>query len=142
MSDTPLPNPRHELFAQGLAAGKPAPEAYFAAGYNSPNKGNASNLIKTNPQIAKRVADLQQRNVAKRDEHAAVSVAQCLTELEQARTRAMEAGRFNDAIAAVTAKAKLSALWIEKSERTNVRVDAAKLSDEELVARIMADSDT
>lgn len=50
----------------------------------------------------------------------------------------MELGRPNDVAAAVTAKAKLAGLWVERSERSTVKADPAKLSDEELAARIMA----
>ena len=38
-----LPNQRHEKFAQGIAEGKSATEAYEAAGY-TPNDGNATRL--------------------------------------------------------------------------------------------------
>ena len=57
-----LSNPRHELFAQVLAAGCSATEAYVKAGYRL-NKGNAGRL-KTNEHIRKRVEELQARNVA------------------------------------------------------------------------------
>lgn len=52
----PLTNQRHELFAQGLAAGKTADEAYAAAGYK-PNRGNAS-VLKSNQSISDRVAEI------------------------------------------------------------------------------------
>jgi phage terminase small subunit len=51
-----LKNQRWELFAQGLAAGKTADEAYEAAGY-VPNRGNAARL-KPNESIQSRVAEL------------------------------------------------------------------------------------
>lgn len=54
-----LDNPRYERFAQGLAAGKTADEAYTEAGYR-PNRGNASTL-KANQSIEARVAELQAR---------------------------------------------------------------------------------
>lgn len=51
-----LDNPRWERFAQGLAAGKSASEAYVAAGYEA-NDGNASRL-KGNEKVEARVAEL------------------------------------------------------------------------------------
>lgn len=54
-----LSNQRHEAFAQGLAQGKSADEAYETAGY-SENRGNASRL-KSNENITNRVAELQGR---------------------------------------------------------------------------------
>lgn len=51
-----LSNAKHELFAQGLAEGKTADEAYIAAGYTE-NRGNASRL-KANENIMKRVDEI------------------------------------------------------------------------------------
>src|ERR1700737_824120 len=51
-----LDNPKHELFAQELAKGKTADEAYKLAGYKE-NRHNASRL-KTNETIQARVAEL------------------------------------------------------------------------------------
>jgi hypothetical protein len=52
-----LQNPRHERFAQELAKGKTADEAYAAAGYK-PDRGPASGLA-ANGNIRARVAELQ-----------------------------------------------------------------------------------
>lgn len=54
-----LSNARHERFAQALAAGKSADEAYQEAGY-APNRGNAATL-KANQSIQARVAELLSR---------------------------------------------------------------------------------
>ena len=51
-----LDNQRHERFAQELAKGKTADEAYQLAGYK-PNRGNAT-TPKANQSIAARVAEL------------------------------------------------------------------------------------
>ncbi len=53
---TILRNPRHERFAQELAAGKSAAEAYSAAGYRA-NTGNASTL-RAQQSISKRVDEI------------------------------------------------------------------------------------
>lgn len=52
----PLSNPKHELFAQGLAKGLTSDEAYVEAGYK-PNRGNAARL-KANENILRRTAEL------------------------------------------------------------------------------------
>ncbi|WP_050596699.1 terminase small subunit [Mesorhizobium ciceri] len=52
-----LDNQRHEAFAQALASGKSADEAYSEAGYKA-DRGNASRLT-ANDNIAARVAELQ-----------------------------------------------------------------------------------
>ena len=51
-----LPNAKHELFAQELANGKTATEAYVAAGYKA-NRGNAATL-KQDQSISNRVAEI------------------------------------------------------------------------------------
>jgi hypothetical protein len=59
---------------------------------------------------------------------------------EEARTKAMsERGGSGAAIAAITAIAKLSGLWVEKSETTNKTGDLNSLSDAELAAVILGD---
>src|SRR5207302_8687376 len=52
----PLENAKHERFAQELAAGKTAVDAYEAAGYRH-NRGHASTLRK-NPKLLKRVDEI------------------------------------------------------------------------------------
>lgn len=54
-----LPNPRHGSFAQALAKGKTADEAYALAGFK-PHRSNASRLS-ANDNIRARVAELQSR---------------------------------------------------------------------------------
>lgn len=54
----PLDNQRHERFAQELASGKSADQAYTDAGYEE-NRGNASRL-KSNENVSARVRELQQ----------------------------------------------------------------------------------
>jgi phage terminase small subunit len=50
------PNAKHELFAQALASGKTATEAYVAAGYKA-NRGNAATL-KQDQSISNRVVEI------------------------------------------------------------------------------------
>jgi phage terminase small subunit len=64
-----LQNPRHEAFAQALAKGKSADEAYAQAGYR-PSRHNASRLT-TNDNVRKRVTELQARAADKAEWSAA-----------------------------------------------------------------------
>ncbi len=52
----PLDNARHERFAQGIASGQSATDAYDEAGYSA-NRGNASTL-KANQNVCERVNEL------------------------------------------------------------------------------------
>jgi phage terminase small subunit len=71
----PLKNARHEAFAQGLAKGLSASEAYVAAGYKD-SRSSASRLS-TNANIEARVAELVDRGA----ERAEASVERVLREL-------------------------------------------------------------
>lgn len=70
-----LPNARHERFAQGVAAGLTADEAYVKAGYK-PNRGNASRM-KSDESILARIDEIKEVGTLR----AEVSVERVLTEL-------------------------------------------------------------
>jgi phage terminase small subunit len=72
-----LKNSRHEAFAQALAKGKTADEAYQDAGYK-PSRGNAARL-KANESIRARVAEITSRGA----DRAEIDVARVLTELSR-----------------------------------------------------------
>jgi phage terminase small subunit len=62
---TLLANPRHELFCQAIASGKPTMEAYKLAGYKkSSAKANATRLME-NDGISSRIAELRAQQSAK-----------------------------------------------------------------------------
>src|SRR5260370_18665798 len=117
-----LKNPRHERFAQLLASGKTAKDAYELAGY-SPSESNASLLSRTEA-VRSRVAELQSE--ALEQQRAAVAVAvertaitrQRLIEIsDEIRTKAIEAGQLSAATAALKELGVLSGIRIERSER-------------------------
>lgn len=68
-----LPNPKHELFAQELAQGKTATEAYVIAGYKD-NDGNASKL-------AAKVQDRVKEITGRAAEKVGVTIERVLEEL-------------------------------------------------------------
>lgn len=72
---TILTNARHEAFAQGVARGLTADQAYEAAGYK-PNRHNAARL-KTNEHIASRIEEIVSAGAA----IAEIDVARTLKEL-------------------------------------------------------------
>lgn len=73
--DQPLPNIRHERFAQGLAEGLTADAAYEAAGYKA-NRGNAARL-NADESIKARVAHI----LGKGAERAEITIEKVLREL-------------------------------------------------------------
>jgi phage terminase small subunit len=107
-----LANPRHERFAQELAKGKTADEAYQLAGY-APNRGNASTL-KANQSVEARVTEILNRGAVR----AECTVASIIEELEEARGLAKEIQQPSPMVAASMGKAKVAGLLVDKSEHT------------------------
>jgi hypothetical protein len=109
-----LRNSRHEIFAQELATGKTADAAYVLAGY----KENRSNAVRlgADRNIQARLAEIQSVGA----ERAAITVETLIAEAEAARSKAMsEKGGANAAVAAITVKAKLAGLWLDKTALTD-----------------------
>jgi len=129
-----LSNPRHELFAQVLAAGCSATEAYVKAGYRL-NKGNAGRL-KTNEHIRKRVEELQARNVAAQQAAMGITTGQLRAQFAEAYEMARELSQPAAMVTATTAQAKLAGLWIERSEQTRKQPD--EMSDAEIAVILRA----
>jgi phage terminase small subunit len=116
---SPLNNTRHERFAQALFEGETADAAYVIAGYK-PNDGNCIRL-KGNERVKARLSELQAQ-AAKKSE---VTVESLLDELEHARSRADGLDQLSAAVKAISEKAKISGLLVQKIE-----VGAADAFDE------------
>jgi phage terminase small subunit len=89
-----LKNSRHERFAQGLAAGKSATEAYELAGYRG-DRTAASHLL-TNVNIRARVT--QPQNVAA--EETGVTIDTLIREAADIQQKATDGRQYSAAIAA------------------------------------------
>lgn len=120
----PLENARHERFAQGLAQGKSATEAYADAGYKE-SRSNASHLT-TNHNVLKRIEELKSRSAIR----AEVTAASLIDEAEEIRAAALAAGQFSAAIAAVKEKGVLSGHRVEKRDNTIRTLN--EMSDDDL----------
>lgn len=116
-----LANPRHERFAQELAKGKPACEAYVLAGYKESRP--AASRLSTNVNISLRIAELQERGAIKVEITAEMLVA----ELEEARQLAMETKQASAMATATIGKARLLGLIIEKKEDVTPRRSLSEL---------------
>lgn len=109
----PLENARHERFAQELAKGKTADEAYQLAGYKE-NRHNASRL-RTNETIARRIEELQER-VATRTVVTVASITEDLLRIAM-KAEAMDTpAALNVARNAKMDAAKLNGLVIDRKE--------------------------
>ncbi len=128
-----LPNARHEKFAQGLSKGKTQIEAYTEAGYK-PDSGAAARLS-GNVRVQSRLAELQNAGSLRVE----VTIASLIQEAAAIQQAAQADGQYAAATSALTAKAKLAGLWVDKNENTNRNVDPARVSDAELAAVVQAD---
>jgi phage terminase small subunit len=109
-----LRNTRHERFAQLLAQGKSATEAYVGAGYKDSKyaRCTASHLA-TNRNVQERVDELKQK-VAKKME---ITQESLIAEAEEIRELAIRDKQYNAALGAVKEKGILSGKRVEKSEQ-------------------------
>jgi phage terminase small subunit len=118
-----LKNPKHERFAQELAKGETADEAYQLAGY-SENRGNAVRL-KANESVMKRVKELQSRAADK----AVVTIQTLTQELEEARALALKEGQPSAAVSATLGKAKLHGIGSETTRLTGANGGPVEMKD-------------
>lgn len=127
----PLPNPRHERFAQEFAKGKSAAEAYREAGFK-PNEGNCIRL-KGNERVQARVSELQGRAA----ERAEITAADIAKQLDEDRDLARSEKQASAAVSASMGKAKLLGLIKERHEHTGpnggpIKYDFSGLDDDRL----------
>lgn len=117
-----LSNPRHERFAQELAKGKTADEAYVLAGYQE-NRHNASRL-KTTETIAARLDELLGKAAAKA-QISVESVTESLLRIAAQAEAINDAAGLSVARAAHMDAAKLNGLIIDKAENINTNYEVA-----------------
>jgi len=108
-----LENPRHERFAQELAKGKQAEDAYAIAGFK-PHRQNAHRMM-TKDDISRRVSELQER-AATRTVVTVASITEDLLRIA-AKAEALESpAALNVARNAKMDAAKLNGLVIDRKE--------------------------
>lgn len=125
---TPLPNPRHELFAQAIAAGSERSDAYDAAGYGSSNSYRGATQLLARADVSNRIMTLQGRAA----ERVAVTIETLVDELEDARLLAKAHDQPASMVAATREKAVLLGLRIEKRDVSVREGDPKGLTDDEL----------
>jgi len=129
-----LKNPKHEKFAQELAKGVAAVQAYVNAGYE-PHKANPHRLSE-NESVRSRVAELQERASKSVD----ITVASLTKMYLEDRKLATELGQPSAAKGCLDSLAKLHGLMIDRKE-TGGPGDFARMSDDELDRFISARED-
>lgn len=117
-----LSNPRHERFAQELAKGKSATEAYSEAGYEESR--SAASRLSTNVNVQQRVSELQSRAAAK-TELTVANITERLIRYADAGEALKDASGLSVARAAMMDAAKLNGLIVERTENTNINHDVS-----------------
>jgi hypothetical protein len=113
-----LPNARHEAFAQAVAKGKSATEAYTSAGYKG-DRGAASRLS-ANINVQRRVTELQ----AMTAEKVAIDQAWVMSKLVDVANQNDNLNAKNKALELI---GKELGMFVERSENVNLNYD---ISDE------------
>jgi phage terminase small subunit len=131
-----MPNlkPAHERFVQEYVAnGLNGQDAYMAA-YPKCGKSaarTAASRLLTNAEVKSRIAEIQGKSA----ERSEVTLDNLIKEAADIQRAAMDASSYAAAISALTARAKLCGLWVERAqgESTNViyAVSDEPLSEEE-----------
>jgi hypothetical protein len=140
MLNNPLQNRRREKFAQLLASGKSAKDAYSGAGYKASDSNGA--WLARKEEISSRVAEINSLKWSQERAATAVAVArtaitrQSLVEkLEAIGAAAHAAGQYAAAVAAVKEIAVLLGIRIERSER-GAPHEFADVSTADLIAEL------
>jgi phage terminase small subunit len=122
-----LSNPRHERFAQGLAQGLSASDAYVKAGYGESR--SAASRLSTNVNVQARVAELQARVV----ENVSLTREWVIEQLIENASLAKEAGDYSPANQALQLLGKELGMFVERTENVNINHDVTDepLSDEQ-----------
>lgn len=109
-----LANARHERFAQELAKGKSATEAYAEAGYEESR--SAASRLSANVNVQARVAELKERAAA----NVSLTREWVLEQLVDNAAKAKEAGDFGPSNQALNLLGKELGMFVERTENVNI----------------------
>jgi phage terminase small subunit len=120
-----LPNQRHERFAQEVAQGKSAGEAYRLAGYRAANHSaeTAGSRLLKNVEVQQRIVELQQK-VARKVE---ITLESLLREAADIQTAAISAKQYAAANGALKLKAELSGHYVLRKQDVTPRRSEAEI---------------
>lgn len=127
----PLENPRHEVFAQEVAKGKSAAQAYLIAGYKTDQRGAEASgpRLLGDVRVANRVLELQKVAAVK----SGVTLQWLLDQAQGIIEDARAAADFSAASQTLERAAKIAGLWVDRSqaEQTVRDVSNEPMSEDE-----------
>ena len=109
-----LGNARHERFAQELAKGKSASEAYVLAGYEESR--SAASRLSANVNVQARVDELKERAAA----NVSLTREWVLEQLVDNASKAKAAGDFGPSNQALNLLGKELGMFVERTENVNI----------------------
>jgi hypothetical protein len=132
-----LPNQRHERFAQEVAQGKSAGEAYRLAGYRAANHSaeTAGPRLLKNVEVQQRIVELQQK-VARKAE---ITLESLLREAADIQKAAISAKQYAAANGALKLKAELSGHYVLRKQDVTPRRSEAEIDAR--LRELLADRD-
>ena len=109
-----LSNARHERFAQELAKGKSASEAYVSAGYEESR--SAASRLSANVNVQARLDELKERAAA----NVSLTREWVLEQLVDNAAKAKAAGDFGPSNQALNLLGKELGMFVERTENVNI----------------------
>jgi phage terminase small subunit len=125
-----LTNRRRELFAQSVVSGSSLKESAIAAGYAPSRAEQTGSELRKNREIAVRIGEIRAVITESITRFMTYGLAQAMAETNEALELARTNGQPGQMIAAITLKARLCGLLIERKQIDYRNID--ELSDGEL----------
>ena len=129
-----LRNPKREAFAQSVANGTSLVDAARAAGYDESRAYKTASELRKRADIAARIVEVLAKRTKLAEIHAVYDMRACLAETNEALQMARTNGQPSHMVAAITLKAKLVGLLVERRQIDYKNV--GELSDAELESLI------
>jgi phage terminase small subunit len=107
-----LENPRHEIFAQNIAKGMSATDAYREAGYTGDGVGKSGSRLLTKVEVKARVEFLRNKG----SERAVIDIAYALTRMDELSRAAELEGEWIAAIGAHDKVCKITGAYDSKGK--------------------------
>ena len=134
---------RRELFAQSVANGASLHKAALGAGYKPSAAQCTGSVLGKNPKVVARVVEIREAIARSMAEHSSYGLRQAMFEANQALEMAKANGNASHMVSAITLKARLAGLLVERASVTYQNVD--ELTDaqlETLIASAEGSADT
>jgi hypothetical protein len=131
-----LKNPKRESFAQSVANGTSLVDAARSAGYETSRAYKTASELRKRADIAARIQEILEKRTKLNVVHDVYGMRECLAETDEALQMARTNGQPSHMVAAITLKAKLVGLLVERRQIDYKNV--GELSDAELESLIQS----